>query len=263
METITAKSGLNGIPTEQDPRWQAVVARDRTADGTFYYSVKTTGVYCMPSCGARLANPKNVRFHVTSEAAEQAGFRPCKRCKPDENSARPIRSPEEIQFAVKGSSLGPVLVAQSARGVCAMLLGADRDAQMHDLQGRFPGVMLVDGGDKVEALAARVVAYVESPGRRSDVPLDVRGTEFQRAVWQALCEIPAGSTASYTDVARRIGVPKAARAVAQACGANNLAVLIPCHRAIRSDGTLSGYHWGVERKRALLEREAGAGRGES
>jgi AraC family transcriptional regulator, regulatory protein of adaptative response / methylated-DNA-[protein]-cysteine methyltransferase len=256
METIAAKRVYDGLATEQDPRWRAVVARDKSADGTFYYSVKMTGVYCRPSCASRLAKPKNVSFHLTREEAERAGFRPCKRCKPDRKDVEPLRAMDEIQFTVSESSYGPVLVGQSRKGVCAVLFGSDRDALLHDLQGRFPGVMLVDGGDKVEALAARVVAYMESPIGSPDVPLDIRGTGFQRRVWQALREIPAGSTASYTDVARRIGLPKAARAVAQACAANNLAVLIPCHRVVRSDGALSGYRWGVERKRALLERES-------
>ncbi len=256
METTAAIRTYDGLVTEQDPRWRAVVARDKSADGTFYYSVRTTGVYCRPSCAARLANPKNVSFHLAREEAERAGFRACKRCKPDRKDVQPLRATDEIQFAVSASSYGPILVGQSPRGVCAVLFGSDHDALLHDLQWRFPGVMLGEGGDKVKALAARVVAYVEAPGGRPDVPLDVRGTEFQRAVWQALLEIPAGSTASYTDVARRIGVPKAARAVAQACAANNLAVLIPCHRVVRSDGALSGYRWGVERKRALLERES-------
>jgi AraC family transcriptional regulator, regulatory protein of adaptative response / methylated-DNA-[protein]-cysteine methyltransferase len=256
METIAAVRAYSGLVTEQDPRWLAVVARDKSADGTFYYSVRTTGVYCLPSCASRLANPKNVSFHLAREEAERAGFRPCKRCKPDRKDVQPVRTIDDIQFAVSESSYGPMLVGQSPRGVCAVLFGSDRDALLHDLQGRFPGVMLVDGGDKVEGIAAQVVAHVESPSGSPDVPLDVRGTEFQRRVWQVLREIPAGSTLSYTDVARRIGVPKAARAVAQACAANNLAVLIPCHRVVRSDGALSGYRWGVERKRALLEKES-------
>ena len=254
METIAAIETYGGVVTEQDPRWRAIVMRDKSADGTFYYSVRTTGVYCLPSCASRLANPKNVSFHPTREAAERAGFRPCKRCKPDRNDLQPAT--DVIRFAVSQSSYGPLLVGQSRKGVCAMLFGSDRDTLLHDLQVRFPGVMLVDGDDKVKALAARVVAYVESPGDSPDVPLDMRGTEFQRKVWQALREIPAGSTASYTDVAKCIGLPKAARAVAQACAANNLAVLIPCHRVLRSDGALSGYRWGVERKRALLDRES-------
>jgi AraC family transcriptional regulator of adaptative response/methylated-DNA-[protein]-cysteine methyltransferase len=239
------------LPTEKDPRWQAVVARDPAADGTFYYSVKTTGVYCFPSCAARPALPKNVRFHPTREDAERAGFRPCKRCKPDQGG----RAGGEIRFILTESSLGPLLVAQSDRGVCAVLFGEESDALRRDLQARFPRARLTEGGADLGILAAKVVDLVESPGRGLDVPLDLRGTAFQQAVWQALREIPAGSTASYTDLARRIGQPKAVRAVAQACAANALAVVVPCHRVVKSDGSLSGYRWGAERKRTLLERE--------
>jgi AraC family transcriptional regulator, regulatory protein of adaptative response / methylated-DNA-[protein]-cysteine methyltransferase len=248
----------DALPTEQDPRWQAVVARDPAADGTFYYSVETTGVYCFPSCGARLAHPKNVRFHVTREDAERAGFRPCKRCKPDQGGGKRQRAAGEIQFAIKESSLGLILVAQSAQGVCAVLLGEDEGALRRDLQDRFPAARLMDGDARLAALAAEVVEFVESPSRGLDVPLDLRGTAFQRAVWQALREIPVGTTTSYTDIANKLGRPKAVRAVAQACAANALAVVIPCHRVVKSDGTLSGYRWGVERKRTLLEREAAA-----
>jgi len=341
-----------------DPRWAAVVARDRAADGDFYYSVKTTGVYCRPSCAARLANPRNVRFHPTPADAERAGFRPCKRCKPGQpsleeqhagkvaESCRAIEAAEEtptlaalasaaglspyhfhrvfkavtgltpkdyatahrtrrvqaelrrsdtvtqaiydagfnsggrfyansdamlgmtprdfraggtnmdIQFAVGQCSLGAILVAKSAKGVCAILLGDDPDALVRDLQDRFPRAGLTGGDAGFEAMVATVVGFVEAPRIGFDLPLDVRGTAFQQRVWQALQGIPAGETASYTDVARRIGLPKAVRAVAAACAANALAVAIPCHRVVRSDGALSGYRWGVARKRSLLEREA-------
>ena len=344
-------------PTELDPRWTAVVARDGTADGTFYYSVRTTGVYCRPSCAARLANPKNVRFHATPADAERAGFRPCKRCKPDQpplqqqhaakvaEACRRIEEADEapslanlaqavglsphhfhrvfkavagvtpkeyadahragrvrdglkrsntvteaiygagfnssgrfyaqsdavlgmtprdyraggantqIQFAVGECSLGAILVARSAKGVCAILLGDDPDALARDLQDRFPQAELIGGDAGFEALVARVVGFVEAPGLGLDLPLDVRGTAFQQRVWQVLREIPAGETASYAEVARRIGAPKAVRAVAAACAANALAVVIPCHRVVRTGGGLSGYRWGVERKRALLENE--------
>ncbi len=344
-------------PTELDPRWAAVVARDYAADGAFYYSVRTTGVYCRPSCAARLANPKNVRFHATPADAERAGFRPCKRCKPDQPSleqqhaakvaeaCRRIEGADEapgladlaqavglgphhfhrvfkavagvtpkeyaaahragrvrdglkrsntvteaiydagfnssgrfyaqtdavlgmtprdyraggtntqIQFAVGECSLGAILVARSAKGVCAILLGDDPDALVRDLQDRFPRAELIGGDAGFEALVARVVGFVEAPGLGLDLPLDVRGTAFQQRVWQALREIPAGKTASYAEVARRIGAPKAVRAVAAACAANALAVAIPCHRVVRTGGGLSGYRWGVERKRALLENE--------
>jgi AraC family transcriptional regulator of adaptative response/methylated-DNA-[protein]-cysteine methyltransferase len=147
-------------------------------------------------------------------------------------------------------------VAQGERGVCAILLGDDPDQLARDLQDRFPHADLIGGDAGFEGLVAKVVGFVEAPKLGLDLPLDVQGTAFQQRVWQALREIPAGATASYAEVANRIGAPKSVRAVAQACGANPLAVAIPCHRVVRTDGGLSGYRWGVERKRALLEREA-------
>jgi AraC family transcriptional regulator, regulatory protein of adaptative response / methylated-DNA-[protein]-cysteine methyltransferase len=340
-----------------DLRWARIVARDRTADGLFWYSVVTTGVYCRPSCASRRANPQNVQLHDTLEAAKATGFRPCKRCKPDsisiagENAAivaracRLIeeseefpalnglaeavgRSPshfhrlfrsttgltpkeyaaahraarvregleagqsvteaiysagfnssgrfyeksnkvlgmtptqyrsgganEEIHFAVGQSSLGAILVASSAKGVVSILLGDDPDGLVRSLQDRFPKALLVGGDREYEALVARVVGFIEAPKIGLDLPLDVRGTAFQQRVWQALTQIPVGQTASYAKIARRIGLPKTVRAVACACAANNLAVAIPCHRVVRSDGSLSGYAWGVERKRVLLDKE--------
>lgn len=344
-------------PTEQDPRWAAVVARDRAADGTFYYSVRTTGVYCRPSCATRLAKPRNVRFHLSCTEAERAGFRPCLRCRPgeptreeqqaatvsracrliedadevpslgelaaaagfspfhfhrvfkavtgvtprnyaaarraarvrDELTARETvteaiygagfnassrfyeksdgllgmtpsawrtgGADTEIRFAVGECSLGSILVAMSAKGVCAILLGNDPDALVRDLQDRFPRAHLMGDDGEFEAMVAQVVGFVEAPGLGLDLPLDVRGTAFQQRVWQALREIPAGATASYAEIAGRIGRPGAVRAVAAACAANALAVAIPCHRVIRTDGALSGYRWGAERKRELLARE--------
>jgi AraC family transcriptional regulator of adaptative response/methylated-DNA-[protein]-cysteine methyltransferase len=140
--------------------------------------------------------------------------------------------------------------------VCAILIGDDPDALARDLQDRFPRAKLIGGDAGFEQLVAKVVGLVEAPRLGLDLPLDVRGTAFQQRVWQALRDIPAGNTVSYADLARRIGAPKSVRAVAQACGANALAVAIPCHRVVRNDGALAGYRWGVERKRALLERES-------
>jgi AraC family transcriptional regulator of adaptative response/methylated-DNA-[protein]-cysteine methyltransferase len=356
MNALTKNEQL-AAATINDPRWAAVVARD-PADGTFYYSVETTGVYCRPSCAARLARPENVRFHTTSEDAENAGFRPCKRCKPnqpsligqhaakvveacrilEESDAVPglkalaqrigvspyhfhrvfkqvtgltpreyavahrekrVRNElgrsgtvtqaifdagynsngrfyeksnrvlgmtptnyrggganTEIHFAVGECSLGAILVAQSDRGVCAILMGDDPDELARDLQDRFPRAHLIGGDREFEQLVAKVVGFVEAPAIGLDLPLDVRGTAFQQRVWRALHEIPAGETASYTEIANRIGSPKSVRAVAQACAANALAVAIPCHRVVRNDGGLSGYRWGVERKAALLKKEA-------
>lgn len=352
-----SKHAEQATRTISDPRWTAVVSRDSGADGQFFYSVRTTGVYCRPSCGSRTPRPENVHFHLTAEDAEHAGFRPCKRCKPDQpplaeqqaelvarlcrqieqaetepgldelarsaqmstfhlhrifkavtgvtpkayaaaHRARKIRAElghsknvtkaiyeagygsngrfyEEsnqilgmtpgnfraggantvIRFAVGECSLGAILVAASELGMCAILMGDDPDALARDLQDRFPKADLIGGDTGFERLVARVVGFVEMPKLGLDLPLDVRGTAFQQRVWQALRAIPAGSTMSYSDVARQIGAPKSARAVAQACAANALAVAIPCHRVVRSDGGLSGYRWGVERKRALLERE--------
>jgi AraC family transcriptional regulator, regulatory protein of adaptative response / methylated-DNA-[protein]-cysteine methyltransferase len=344
-----------------DPRWARIVARDKTADGCFWYSVATTGIYCRPSCPSRTANPRNVQLHDTLAAAKATGFRPCKRCNPDgisiegENTAiiaqacRLIeeseeepslndlaeavgRSPsyfhrmfraitgltpkdyavahraakvrqgldsgnsvteamydagfnssgrfyekstgllgmtptqyragganEEIRFAVGDTSLGAILVASSKRGVASILLGTDPDTLVRNLQDRFPKARLIGADGDYEALVATVVGFVEAPNLGLDLPLDVRGTAFQQRVWQALQEIPVGQTLSYAEVARRIGSPKAVRAVAGACAANNLAVAIPCHRVVRNDGSLSGYAWGVDRKRVLLDREAALG----
>jgi AraC family transcriptional regulator of adaptative response/methylated-DNA-[protein]-cysteine methyltransferase len=162
----------------------------------------------------------------------------------------------DIRFAVGECSLGSILVAQSDRGICAILLGDDPDSLARDLQNQFPKANLIGGDTGFERLVAKVVGFVEAPALGLDLPLDVRGTAFQQRVWQALRRIPVGSTASYTDVAELIGSPNSVRAVAQACGANALAVAIPCHRVVRNDGALSGYRWGVERKRALLKKEA-------
>lgn len=361
--SVSRKPGAAGT-VERDPRWSAVIGRSAAADGTFFYSVRTTGVYCRPSCGARRPRPENVRFHATREEAEGEGFRPCRRCRPDrpalaeqhaatvteicrlietsspvprldELASRAGMSPfhfhrvfkavtgltprgyaaahrgervrrelekapsvtaaiydsgyssngrfyddservlgmtpseyragganAEIRFAVGECSLGSILVARSERGVCAILLGNDPDALARELQDRFPRASLIGADAAFEDLVARVVGLVEAPRIGLDLPLDVRGTAFQQRVWRVLREIPAGSTLSYREVARRIGAPRAVRAVAHACATNPLAVAIPCHRVVRSDGGLAGYRWGVERKRTLLQREkAGASTG--
>jgi AraC family transcriptional regulator of adaptative response/methylated-DNA-[protein]-cysteine methyltransferase len=345
-----------GFKSEAD-RWQAVVGRDRRADGEFYYSVATTGVYCRPSCGARPARRENVAFHDSTAAAERAGFRACKRCRPDETDhraaivaqacrtiaqsenppslgelaveaelstfhfhrvfkaatgvtpkayanaerARRMREAldradtvteaiydagfnsssrfyaassqrlgmtptrfraggmgETLRFALGETSLGSILVAASDIGVAVIRFGDDPAALLREFQDRFPNAKLVGGDAEFERVVAQVVGAVEHPSAGLDLPLDVRGTFFQQRVWQALREIPAGKTASYSEIAERLGAPKAARAVAGACAANPVAVAIPCHRVVRNDGALSGYRWGVERKRALVDREAAA-----
>ncbi|HWA89661.1 MAG TPA: methylated-DNA--[protein]-cysteine S-methyltransferase [Rhizomicrobium sp.] len=204
-------------------------------EGATIFSVVTTGVYCRPSCAAR-PKPENVRFHATREEAERAGFRPCKRCKPER---------EALSVAVGETSLGLTLVARSAKGVCAVLFGASRAALLRDLRERFPSEVFVHETADLER-------FVDG----SDFALDLRGTAFQQKVWSALRRIPCGKTASYADIARRIGRPSATRAVAGACAANPVAVAVPCHRVVRSDGSLSGYRWGTARKERLLAREA-------
>jgi AraC family transcriptional regulator, regulatory protein of adaptative response / methylated-DNA-[protein]-cysteine methyltransferase len=356
-QTLT-KNRARAAEVQRDPRWATVQARDAGADGRFFYSVRTTGVYCRPSCAARAARPENVAFHETAAEAERAGFRPCRRCKPEQppaaernaaavarlcrlierseavptlaelarhaglsafhthrlfkavtgltprayaaaHRAKQVRAEletrgsvtealygagynssgrfyaevgavlgmtpteyrahgadVEIRFAVGQCSLGAILVAASERGVCAVLLGDDPQALVQDLERRFARARLVGADADFEALVAQVVGFVERPRQGLGLPLDVQGTAFQRRVWQALRAIPAGTTASYADIARAIGAPGSVRAVASACAANALAVAIPCHRVVKSDGGLSGYRWGVERKRALLAREA-------
>jgi AraC family transcriptional regulator of adaptative response/methylated-DNA-[protein]-cysteine methyltransferase len=188
----------------------------------------------------------NSRFY---EAADQLlGMKPAEYRAAGHNN--------DIRFAVGQCSLGAILVAQSERGVCAILLGDDPHQLVCDLQDKFRRANLIGADQDFERLIAQVVGFIETPALGLDLPLDVRGTAFQERVWQALRDIPVGSTASYAEIAQCIGAPKAVRAVAQACGANSLAVAIPCHRVVRSDGNLSGYRWGVERKRQLLERES-------
>ena len=162
----------------------------------------------------------------------------------------------DIRFTIGDCSLGSVLVAHSPRGVCAILLGDQPNALAGDIKERFPRAALAAGDRDLEELLAQVVRFIEAPATNLELTLDLCGTAFQRRVWRALRRIPAGSTASYSDIAMRLGTPQAVRAVAQACAANALAVAIPCHRVVRSDGALAGYRWGVGRKQALLKREA-------
>jgi AraC family transcriptional regulator, regulatory protein of adaptative response / methylated-DNA-[protein]-cysteine methyltransferase len=347
----------HAVVIQSDPRWAQLVARDASANGQFFYSVKTTGVYCRPSCGARTPLPKNVAFHESIARAEAAGFRACKRCKPggdalDVQQARRIAeacrqiqsaeimptlgelakaadmsafyfhrlfksitgvtpkafalaeqsqrmrkallpelsvtdaiyeagfsssarfyekskqmlgmsatryrqggAQEQIRFAIGACSLGAILVAQSAQGVCAILLGDAPEPLLENLQARFPKAQLIGADTDFEALVAQVVGLVEAPQIGLQLPLDVRGSAFQQRVWQALRTIPVGVRLSYSELAQRIGQPKAVRAVASACAANNIAIAIPCHRIVRGDGSLSGYAWGVQRKQLLLARE--------
>jgi AraC family transcriptional regulator, regulatory protein of adaptative response / methylated-DNA-[protein]-cysteine methyltransferase len=177
------------------------------------------------------------------------------RQKPGGPSDGPAAGNAALRFAVGECTLGAILIAATESGIVAIALGDEPDALLGDFRRRFPEAQAGDG-DFARTMTARVVDFIETPVPGPGLPLDMRGTEFQRQVWRALCAIPAGATASYRDIAERIGAPLAARAVARACAANPIAVAIPCHRVVRSDGTLSGYRWGIERKRRLLDREA-------
>jgi AraC family transcriptional regulator of adaptative response/methylated-DNA-[protein]-cysteine methyltransferase len=344
---------------DDDTAWRAVETRDRHLDGQVYYAVKTTGIFCQPSCPARKSDRSNVFFYASAAEAEQDGYRPCRRCKPDgepaasvwarrieracglmENAETPPKladlalsvgsstyhfhrqfktalgitpnayaaalqkdrvrealsrgatvtealceagfnssgrfysgpsdalgmSPgsirnggasEQLTFATMPCSLGHVLVAASAKGVCAILLGDSAEDLARDLRALFPMASLSEGGAKFATTSAAVVALVDTQEGQIEIPLDIRGTAFQRRVWEALRKIPAGQTQSYSDVAAAIGAPEAVRAVARACAANKLAVAIPCHRIVRRDGFVTGYRWGTARKLALLDREKG------
>jgi AraC family transcriptional regulator of adaptative response/methylated-DNA-[protein]-cysteine methyltransferase len=347
---------LKSFCSDED-RWQAVMQRDRRADGAFVYSVRTTGVYCRPSCAARRPRQENVRFHATAADAARAGFRPCRRCRPRELAAnnahtaavakacrliaaadaapdlptlaravamspshfhrtfkaltgltpkayataqRSQRMREELarsdsvtaalygagfqssgrfyatsasvlgmkpstyqaggagatmRFAVGQCSLGAILVAATERGICSIALGDDPTWLVRELQDRFPRAQLIGGDAAFEQCVATVVAFVEQPAIGLELPLDVQGTAFQQRVWQRLCAIPCGQTRTYAAIAHDLGAPNATRAVAGACAANPLAVAIPCHRVVRTDGSLSGYRWGIERKAELLRIE--------
>jgi AraC family transcriptional regulator of adaptative response/methylated-DNA-[protein]-cysteine methyltransferase len=230
-----------------DTRWEALRRRDRDAEGAFFIAVRTTGVYCLASCGGRPLR-RNVEFHDTRESARAAGFRPCLRCKPDVMR-------ETLRYATVATSLGLALVARSDAGLRLVILGDDADALLRDLERRFRAARLTPDPEGLADDLAAVARHVDHPDTPLDLPLDAQGTPLQQAVWAALRAIPAGATASYVEVARAIGRPTASRAVAQACGANPLAVITPCHRVVRADGELSGYRWGLARKAALLALE--------
>jgi AraC family transcriptional regulator of adaptative response/methylated-DNA-[protein]-cysteine methyltransferase len=343
-----------------DECWAALEKRDGAAAGRFFYGVRTTGVYCRPGCTSRLPLRRNTVFFETTAAAEEAGLRACKRCRPTEASmasrhlsavekacallrtsetvpslgeladvacisrfhfhrvfkqitgvtprdyarshrlgrlgekldaGQPITasiyasgfgsssrayemapaglgmtpgtrrhggSGETIRFVTVATPLGWALVAATERGICMTALGDDRDSLAAALRQRFPLAELVAEDAGLKQWADRIVRFITAPEQNLDLPLDIRGTAFQARVWRALRKIPLGKTASYTEIAAALGQPKAVRAVAQACAANKLALIVPCHRVIRSDGELGGYRWGLERKQALLARERAA-----
>lgn len=342
---------------ENDPRWQAVCARDRAFDGRFFFAVRSTGIYCRPSCPARRPRPQNVVFHASAAEAAAAGFRACRKCHPDrpqqwalnsqivteicrmleasetipkldelarksgfstyhfhrlfkaatgltprqyalEHRAQRVRdglangasvtstihgsgyssasrfyestddmlgmTPSayragganmDIRYAISDSSLGKILVATTERGVCAIFLDNDAQELENELHRRFPKATIAPAGADFEGTVRKVVAFAENPKRTLDLPLDLQGTAFQQRVWKALRDIPPGKTATYGEIAQRIGAPDAVRAVGTACGANHVSLAVPCHRVIGKDGKLTGYRWGVERKKMLLERE--------
>lgn len=339
-----------------DDRWQSVVDRDVAADGQFVFAVQTTGIFCRPSCRAKHALRKNVSFFADARQALAAGFRPCKRCQPDKDSAQQHRlekiahacqlleqespltldelaqqvamSPYHlhrlfkattgmtpkawqqswrarrlrdalakgvpvtqaifnagfpdsssyyrkadqtlgmtakqfrkggdnvsVRYTLADCSLGRCLVAESERGICAILLGDDDATLVADLHELFPAAQDVPADTDFQQRVREVIAAINARDAPLSLPLDIRGTAFQQQVWQALRAIPCGETMSYQQLASAIGKPKAVRAVASACGANKLAIVIPCHRVIRGDGALSGYRWGIARKALLLQRE--------
>lgn len=348
------------ITLTDDEKWESIVYRDSTADGKFYYCVKTTGIYCKPSCSSRRPLRENILFVNDEVEAERLGFRTCKRCgaeiqakaqrnaelvaevcrhlenktqqgkvfcldeflkkngvsrphfyrlfksltgttpKSYESSARARKLIENlgksktvtdaiyssgfgsngrfysdsdqiigmtptqyrkagldtiIRFALGKCFLGDILVAATERGICAITLGDDPEMLIKDFQDTFPMAHLIGADPDFEQMVSIVVGYVEDPSLSLDLPLDIRGTVFQTRVWEALRKIPSGKTATYADIAASLGCPNAVRAVARACASNKIAIAIPCHRVIRTDGSLSGYRWGVERKQLILDRE--------
>lgn len=338
-------------------QWEGVLRKDASLDGQYLFAVKTTGIYCRPSCPSRTPKRSNVRFFATNKDARSAGFRPCLRCAPDGLSKREQQTQailqacriideseekvslanlaakvnlsthhfhrvfkdvtgvtpldyfkarqiaqigqslksknsvteaiydagfsssgrfyessnamlgmtpkayktggagEAIRVSIRTCSLGLILIAATQRGICTIEFGDDEAVLTNRLTARFPNAVLLTTDPQFDDWLERVLSYIEAPKKALDLPLDIRGTVFQQQVWKALQEIPVGTTASYSEVAEKINKPKAVRAVATACASNILAVAIPCHRVVRGNGELSGYRWGLERKRKLLDTE--------
>lgn len=356
MSTPTANIPDRELPDFSERRWQAVLDKMPLANDPFVYAVRTTGIYCLPTCGSRRPNKSNVAFFGSPAQAEEAGFRACQRCRPDrqddvaqtEAVARACRrledetpepsltslaeqaslgpaafrrmfrahiglSPKQyakaararrltaalethttvtgaiyeagygassrgyealeqrvgmaptryrqgapgvvIRYAIARSALGPILVAGTARGLCAIEFGDSRASLTDRLTELFPRADHLPADAEFTGWLNILLAFIDTPKAGLDLPLDIQGTAFQRRVWEALQTIPAGTTISYTELAKRIGSPGSARAVARACATNGIAVAVPCHRVVRQDGDLAGYRWGIERKRRLLARE--------
>jgi AraC family transcriptional regulator, regulatory protein of adaptative response / methylated-DNA-[protein]-cysteine methyltransferase len=345
-------------PDNSNLQWQGVLQKDASLDGQYFFAVKTTGIYCRPSCPSRTPKRTNVSFFLTSEQARSAGFRACLRCAPDGLSKREQQTKailqacriidesvekislanlaaqvnlsahhfhrvfkevtgvtpqdyfkarqiaqigqslkstgsvtaaiydagfsssgrfyestnamlgmtpkafkaggagEAIRVSIRTCSLGLVLIAATQRGICTIEFGDDEKILTEKLSARFPNAVLLTNDKQFDDWLEQLLIFIEAPTKALNLPLDIRGTAFQQQVWKALQDIPVGITASYSEVAKRIAKPKAARAVATACASNVLAVAIPCHRVVRGTGELSGYRWGVERKKKLLAMEA-------
>jgi len=356
FSSVTSAAAVSTLTP--DRQWRIVLARDRRYDGAFVYAVRSTGIYCRPSCASRRPRRGQVTFFPIPEAAEREGFRACRRCRPGdvnggdpaiglvreacraldapdapplstlaqrlgqrphgllrafkrvlgitpqqyrdarrvtrlkhELKRRPHVSPAvyeagygsssrvyerahaqlgmtpatyarggagaEIAFAVLPCSLGQLLVAATPRGVCRVSLGDSAASLEAGLAAEFPAARIRKDQTSLEAAVTAILAYLDGSEPHLDLPLDIRATAFQRRVWQELQRIPYGETRSYADVARRIGSPTASRAVARACATNPAALIIPCHRVVREDGEMGGYRWGLERKKTLLQQEAG------
>lgn len=348
------------IQSVENERWKAVTARSSAEHGRFVYAVRTTGIYCRPTCSSRRPRRQNVLFFDTHAEAEAKGFRPCRRCSPA-NAQPPVSTVERlrracqlieaaddrpalhaiaaaaglspfhfhrvfkkvlgmtpreyvaatseerlrrslqrgvpvthaiydagfgsssrvyetadqalgmtpgayragapglaIHYSITRCSLGDLLVAATSRGVCAIELGAGPAVLLGRLCARFPKAEIVADGQSLKTWVESVTRFIDAPRHNLELPLDIRGTAFQRLVWKSLRRLRVGTTVTYAELARRIGRPRAVRAVARACASNVLAVAIPCHRVIRGDGELSGYRWGARRKRVLLARERAA-----
>lgn len=307
-------------PLSDEQCWQEL-DKPQSA-GRFFYAVITTGIYCRPGCPSRKPNRDNVRFFTRAHDAEQAGFRACKRCHPQDLAAdskqlerithlcryietaaeepslaqlaeyanlspyhlqrqfkaitgispkayakahrnqttptmtKTLKQNEPIIYACGTCSLGFFLIAQSNTGICAILLGDKKTELIAELTARFPAAHLLEHEQDCAKSLQQLIGLIEQPTQSISLPLDIRGTLFQQRVWKLLQAIPAGETRSYSEIAQALGRPKAVRAVASACAANALAIVIPCHRVVRSDGNLAGYRWGLERKKSLLQREA-------
>ncbi|QXI08775.1 bifunctional DNA-binding transcriptional regulator/O6-methylguanine-DNA methyltransferase Ada [Pseudomonas tensinigenes] len=268
QHAATVATACRQIETAENPPALSELAETAGLSPFHFHRVFKAATGLTPRAYAAAHRSRRVREHLAdgssvTDALYEAGFNSNSRFYESANHLlgmkpgdyRAAGKNNDIHFAVGQCSLGAILVAQSERGVCAILLGDDPHQLVCDLQDQFRKANLIGADSEFEQLIAKVVGFIEAPAIGLDLPLDVRGTAFQERVWQALREIPLGSTASYAEIAQRIGAPTSMRAVAQACGANRLAVAIPCHRVVRSDGNLSGYRWGVERKRQLLERE--------